>query len=109
MTTYNYSLVLLIPSEHLETINTFAEEFGWGPNSLSIPLVDQEGSDWFGAHVWVSQSFLDLLESPPEGAPLEALSALKTSAVDGGEPLDNWTATLSLYGLTPKEIPWQQE
>jgi hypothetical protein len=40
-----------------------------------------------------------MLANPPEGSPMDALDALKTSAIDGGDPLANWQAALEANGL----------
>ena len=99
--TYDISLVLLIPAQHQPAINALAESLGWGPDSLSVQLKDAEGNDWYGSHSWVAPGFLDMLANPPEGSPMDALAALKVSAIDGGDPLANWQAALELHGLTP--------
>jgi hypothetical protein len=104
MTTYNISLVLLIPALHQPAINALAESLGWGPDSLSVQLKDAEGNDWYGSHSWVAPGFLEMLADPPEGSPLDALAALKVSAVGGGDPLENWNQALEENGLLRVEV-----
>ena len=101
---YTISMVLLIPAQHQPAINALAESMGWGPDSLSVQLKDAEGNDWYGSHSWVAPSVLDMLANPPEGSPMDALAALKVSAIEGGDPLENWNQALELHGLTAVEV-----
>lgn len=97
---YDLSVVLLIPAQHREAINTLAEELGYGPGNLSVPLVHADGSEWYGGHTWAALAFLDQLSDPAyQGA---AMSALVVSAIDGGEPLSNWAQALLDNHLTIK-------
>lgn len=97
---YTLSVVLLIPSQHREAINTLAEELGYGPDNMSVPLMKPDGAQWFGCHTWCVQAFLDQLSDPAhQGA---AMSALVVSAIDGGEPLSNLAQALLDNHLTIK-------
>jgi len=98
---YTLSVVLLIPSQHREAINTLAEELGYGPGNLSVPLVHADGSEWYGGHTWAALAFLDHFREPIEGYE-DAVSALVVSAIDGGEPLSNWAQALLDNHLTIK-------
>lgn len=100
MSEYNYSVVLLIPAAHKDAINELAESLGWGPDNLSIELQGADGT-WYGCHTWAAAGFLEQIANT-EDSP--ALSALVVSAVQGGDPLANWNATLSEHNLTRVEV-----
>lgn len=97
---YTLSVVLLIPSQHREAINTLAEELGYGPDNMSVPLMKPDGAQWFGCHTWCVQAFLDQLVDPKYAC--EALSALVVSAIDCGDPTSNWAQALLDNHLTIK-------
>lgn len=97
---YTLSIVLLIPSQHREAINTLAEELGYGPGNLSVLLVKADGTTWYGCHTWCVQAFLDQLVDPKYAC--EALSALVVSAIDCGDPTSNWAQALLDNHLTIK-------
>jgi hypothetical protein len=96
--TYSISCVLLIPSEHLKAINALAASLGYGPDNLSVSLVKSDGSAWFGCHIWCNHSFIDQMTDPQYAS--DALSTLIVSAIESGEPLDNWAKTLADNDLT---------
>lgn len=97
---YDLSVVLLIPAQHREAINTLAEELGYGPGNLSALLVKDDGTTWYGCHTWCVQAFLDQLVDPKYAC--EALSALVVSAIDCCDPTSNWAQALLDNHLTIK-------
>ena len=104
MSAYDLSVVLLIPDAQRELINQYAESIGWGPNNLSVELVHTDSSTWWGCHTMADAGFLELMSSPPEPDAevdyMPALAVLVSSVVPGGNPLDNWTASLEANGLS---------
>lgn len=98
---YDLSVVLLIPAQHREAINTLAEELGYGPGNLSVPLTKTDGSPWFGCHAWCTQAFLDRLSDPVYAG--EVLSELIVSAVPEDTAYSNWNNTLAANGLSVVE------
>ena len=101
MSDYTLSVVLLIPAAHKDAINALAEESGYGPDCITVPLVHTNGGEWFGSHSWVAPEFLtDLGAAPPSAA----LAALVISVEEGGDPQTNWQATLAEHGLTRPEV-----
>lgn len=101
---YDLSVVLLIPAAQRDLINQYAESLGWGPGNLSVELVHTDGSTWWGCHTMADAGFLELMSSPPEPDVevdyTPALAALVSSIVPGGDPLENWNATLEANSLT---------
>lgn len=95
---HSISCVLLIPSEYRETINLLEEYLGHGPNSISVALVNVDGSLWFGCHTWCDQDFLNELADPAYAS--EAMSALIISAIEGGDSASNWSNSLAENGLS---------
>ena len=94
--TYSLSVVLLVPAAHRDAINALAEQLGWGPGNLSIPL---SGGTWYGCHTWPTPAFLDeFAVAPPEAA--EALAALVVSPLEGANPAEHWAQVLVDNGLT---------
>lgn len=108
MSDYNLSVVLLIPAPYKDAINQYAESIGWGPDNLSIELVHTDGSTWWGCHTMADAGFLELMSSPPEPDTevdyTPALAVLVSSIVPGGDPLENWNATLAEHNLTRTEV-----
>ncbi|MFL1477863.1 MULTISPECIES: hypothetical protein [Pseudomonas] len=97
--TYSISCVLLIPDAHRDDMNALAEEQGYGPDNLSVPLVKSDGTKWWGCHTWCVPSFSDGLLARPTG-PDETLNALIVSAVPDGNPTTHWAETLEEYRLS---------
>ena len=96
---YDLSVVLLIPAQHREAINTLAEELGYGHGNLSVPLVHADGNAWYGGHTWAAPAFMDeFANAPAEFA--GPLSALVMSVIEGGNPIEHWNSTLSLHGIS---------
>jgi hypothetical protein len=101
---YSLSVVLLIPAAHKDSINSLAEQLGWGPNNLSTPL---SGGTWFGCHTWADPEFLNEFSQAPAEAQ-ETLMALviSVSTEGGGSPAEHWKLALEENQLTvdiPKE------
>lgn len=100
---YDLSVVLLIPAQHHEAINQLAEELGYGPGNLSVPLIHADGSEWYGGHTWAARSFMDeFAAAPPEFA--APLAALVMSVIEGGNPAEHWKQSMLDNGLTPVEM-----
>ena len=92
---YSLSAVLLIPAAHKDSINALAEQMGWGPNNLSIPL---NNGAWYGCHTWAAPAFMDEFSlAPPAFA--ETLAALVVSTQEGGSPAEHWTQVLEANSL----------
>ena len=101
--TYTLSVVLLIPAQHRDAINTLAEELGWGPDNMSRELLHSDGSTWYGCHTWAARSFMDeFAAAPPEFA--APLAALVMSVIEGGNPAEHWKQSMLDNGLTPVEM-----
>jgi len=99
---YTLSVVLLIPAQHREAINTLAEELGYGPGNLSVPLVHADGSEWYGGHTWAALEFLDHFREPIEGYE-DVVSALVVSLLDL-PPAEHWQTALAEQGLSAVEV-----
>ena len=93
---YPLSVVLLIPAAHKDAINALAEQLGWGPNNLSIPLNDVE---WYGCHTWATSGFMDHFASAPAEA-AATIAALIVSTKEGGSPAEHWAQALAENGMT---------
>ena len=99
---YTLSVVLLIPAQHRDAINTLAEELGYGPGNLSVPLVHSAGSEWYGGHTWAALEFLDQFREPIEGFE-DVVSALVVSLLDLS-PAEHWQTALAEHGLSAVEV-----
>ena len=99
---YTLSVVLLIPAQHREAINTLAEELGYGPGNLSVPLVHSDGIEWYGGHTWAAIEFLDHFREPFDGYE-DVVSALVVSLLDLS-PAEHWQAALAEQGLSAVEV-----
>ena len=92
------SCVLMIPSTMQALANTLIDEYGFGPNNLSVALVKtSDSSAWYGCHTWCDQDFLDFIQ---QHQATDFLNAMVVSAVPGGVPYTNWMATLTANGMT---------
>ena len=81
-----------------DEVNAIIEENGYGPNSLSVHLVNtQDQTQWRGTH-----SFVDLLVPQPR---YQAL--VIAEYYESGEPIDNWNTALANNNLEQPE-PTQQ-
>ena len=100
---YDLSVVLLIPAQHREAINTLAEELGYGPGNLSVPLIHADGNAWYGGHTWAALAFLDHFREPVEGFE-DVVSALVVSLLDL-PPTEHWQTALTEQGLSAVEVP----
>ena len=99
---YVLSCVLLIPAQHHEAINQLAEELGYGPGNLSVPLVHSDGNEWYGGHTWAALAFLDHFREPVEGFE-DVVSALVVSLLDL-PPAEHWQQALTENGLSVVEV-----
>ena len=93
------SCVFLIPGADLGQINSVAAGFGYGPASLSVPLVNGSAQPWFGCHAWCTQSFVDGLGVPATRNAWPA--SMIFSATPGVNPMLHWLQALAANGLTP--------
>ena len=108
MSNYTLSVVLLIPAAYRDEINALAEESGYGPDCITVPLVHTNGGEWFGSHSWAAPEFLTDMGASPPSAALAALvaSARAYGTVDdegdvlSTEPLAHWNETLIENGLS---------
>lgn len=68
--------VFILPIEHRDAGNAFAENTGWGSEVYSVPLspAGEEPAAHYGCRVDVTEGFLELMSNPPaEAAPLLAV------------------------------------
>ena len=100
MATYTLSVVQLCPDTHKAAAEAIAEAAGYGPNNLSVELLDANGNIWWGCHAWWQRDAWDAY-TPPTGddAADEILSHVITSVQIGGDPRAHWVATIAEYGL----------
>ena len=86
------------PATDVAAVNAKAEENGYGPDSLSVSLVDTvTGDPWFGAH-----SFVNLLEESPTPRPASEFTVI-VEIYEDGDPLANWQDALTNNDLTQPE------
>lgn len=52
MSEYALSVVQLCPDSHKYIANALAEEAGYGSNNLSVKLLQEDNSIWWGCHAW---------------------------------------------------------
>ena len=92
------SYIFFCRAADADEVNEVIEENGYGPNSLSIHLVNtQDQTQWRGIH-----SFAELLMPQPH-----SLQIVITEYYEGGEPIDNWNTALANNNLEQPE-PTQQ-
>jgi hypothetical protein len=90
MTSYIY----FTPATDVAEVNQIAEDNGYGPDSLSIELVNTvDNSDWYGTH-----SFVNLLQATPTLWQVPGVVVI-TEEYPDGEPVDNWNDALANNNL----------
>ena len=92
------SYILFTRAADADEVNDIIEENGYGPDSLSVHLVNtQDQTQWRGAH-----SFVNLL------VPQQRYQQLViTEYYPDGEPIDNWNTALAANNLEKPEISQQ--
>ena len=92
------SFIYFTPATDVAAVNAIAEENGYGPGSLSVPLVNTvTGDPWFGAH-----SFVNLLEEAPTLLPAPEFTVI-VEIYEDGDPQANWQDALTNNDLTQPE------
>lgn len=90
MTSYIY----FTPATDVAEVNQIAEDNGYGPDSLSIALVNTvDNSDWYGTH-----SFVDILHAIPVQWVIPGIDVI-VEEYASGEPVDNWNDALANNNL----------
>lgn len=88
------SYIFFTRAADADEVNAIIEENGYGPNSLSVHLVNtQDQTQWRGTH-----SFVDLLVPQPRFPQI-----VITEYYPDGEPIDNWQAALAANELVQPE------
>jgi len=89
------SYIYFCRAANADDVNAVIEENGYGPDSLTIDLVNtQDQTQWKGTH-----SFVDLLVPQPYFQ-----QAVITTYFEGGDPIDNWNTALADNNLEQPEI-----
>lgn len=92
------SFIYLTPATDVAAVNAKAEENGYGPDSLSVSLVDTvTGDPWFGAH-----SFVNLLQETPTLWPAPEFTVI-VEIYEDGDPQANWQDALANNNLVISE------
>lgn len=106
---YTLSIVNIISDQYRDAINNIAKSYGTGDNSMSVKLVDKDNNVFCGCHGWWQPEHYAYFKNalPPSNIPLaaealaaEALAALYERIINGGVPIENWTAALDELGLS---------
>lgn len=108
---FNLSVVNIAPDAQRASINTIADLYGCGDNSLSVRLQDSNGAVYWGCHsVWRPEDYatfsdeaLRALVVPENLRP--ALAFLYERLVMDGDAQTNWQTALAELGLTVIEVP----
>jgi len=88
------SFIYFTPATDVAAVNAKAEENGYGPDSLSVSLVDTvTGDPWYGTH-----SFVNLLQETPT-LWSDADVYVVTEYYADGDPQANWQDALMLNNL----------
>lgn len=89
------SCVLVVSSVDLAQANRAINNFGYPGENFTVELLKPEdGSQWFGLHMWADDNFvLFINELDPE------IPSLIISAIPGGDAQENWFGTLATAGL----------
>lgn len=92
--------IYFTPATDVAAVNARAEEFGYGPDSLSVPLVNTtDNSQWFGCH-----SYVNLLEATPVlWSSIPELNVIVIEYTEGS-PQEAWAAALSANDLEQVQI-----
>jgi hypothetical protein len=92
--TKSISCAIATTADNLATVNTAAEQMGWGPNSLTVPLYDANGNiTHYGCHTWVDDSFTAVLDSQPDIKAMISIGYGESSQV-------TFSSLLARMGLT---------
>jgi len=88
------SFIYFTPATDVAAVNAKAEENGYGPDSLSVSLVDTvTGDPWFGTH-----SFVNLLQETPTLWPAPEFTVI-VEIYEDGDPQANWQDALTINNL----------
>jgi hypothetical protein len=102
--------VFIIPAEHQDDGNAFAENTGWGHMVYSVPLspTGEEPATHSGCRADLYPAFLAMLDDPPEDA-LPILAVVHMDISDTLTGFDHWTAVLDGLGLVVVQHNNQQQ
>jgi len=92
--------VFIIPAEHKDAANGYAEYKGWGGPVFVQPLspTDQDPPTHWGFPAVVGKAFLNEWDNPePEAAPLVSLTYVDTR--EGDDTAGHWQNVLAALGL----------
>ncbi len=94
------SAVLIVPATDRDAANALGEAMGWGPDNYSVALSGNglEPPTHWGCRADVSQSFIDMLATPPEEA-WPVLAVLISDFSEGLHPYEHWVSVLEAHGL----------
>ncbi len=96
--TFATTCVLIIPAALLAAANQVIEDYGFGPDNISVQLVKTaDSSSWFGCQIWCNQPFVDYIQAHQA---VDFLNTMVVSAVGGGSAYANWANTLAANGMT---------
>lgn len=106
MSEYSLSVVQVCPDAYKGAANAIAEAAGYGPDNLSVKLVDQDGGVWWGCHAWwIEDRFhesMNLDNYTPEVAGV--LSQVVSSYKVVADPSNHWEEVLENLGLRAEEM-----
>ena len=103
---FNLSVVNIVPDAHRVAVNAIAEEYGCGPDNLSVKLQKEDGSIYWGCHSWWKpEDYAQFTDSELRAAvvPVDlqpVLEHLYERLELDGNSTDNWNAALTELGLT---------
>lgn len=107
MSEYTLSVVQICPDAYKTVAESIAEAAGYGPNNLSVKLVDGDGNIYWGCHAWWIPEALQQNMELPEGTPEEyriALSHVITSVREHGDAHEHWMFVLLENGLAVETV-----
>lgn len=90
------SCVLIIPESLRPAANSLIDEYGFGPNNLSVLLIKAaDQSEWYGCHIWCDQTFIDFIQAH-QATDFQSKMIVSATA---GPANANWNATLQASGM----------
>lgn len=96
------SMVFIVADQYKEAANATAEYYGYGPENISVQLVDVDNNIFWGAHAYENVFTQAAPEEEVPGSAI-AIAAIYKRFVEGGDPLENWNAALAELGLSRVE------
>lgn len=97
------SAVLIVPADMLEPANALGEAMGWGPNNYSVQLSAAATlpATHYGCRAEVTQTFIDMIKTPPEDNPEAAyvISKLLYDFSESEDGHDHFTRVITEHNL----------